>query len=171
MRSGRIVEKRGWFWELLNALVVIFTFGRNRTFLTSYLTTIGAFIGVPVGWDPDRPDHRPIIAHERHHIAQQARFGLGSVWLGLVPWGLCWLLFPLPIGLAWGRYELEFWAYIAGFNAEMERMRLGGTEVPFLEARRQALIDQGVAQLTTGAYGWAWPFPKSVRARFEEHVT
>lgn len=44
----KIVEKRGWFWVGLHWLVVVVTFGRNRRFLTDYLTTIGPIVGVPV---------------------------------------------------------------------------------------------------------------------------
>lgn len=165
--SARIVEKRGWFWTALHWLVLLVTIGRNRTFLTGYLTTIGPWIGVPVGWDPNLPEHQPVIAHERRHIRQQERAGLGSALVGMVPWGLFWLLFPLPLGLAWGRYVLERDAYAEGFRVELVRVGSWGGDVA---ARRRELIDIGVEQLTTGAYGWAWPFPRAVRRWFEEHV-
>lgn len=168
--SDRIVEKRGWFWNMLAFVVRVLTLGRNRTFLTDYLTTIGNVIGVPVGWDPARPEHAPVLEHERTHIAQQRRLGFGVVWIGLIPWGLAYLLLPLPVGLAWCRYRLELEAYIAGHRAELARLRAAGAGEGEILSRRAYLISLTVDELTTGAYGWAWPFPGAVRRELEEKV-
>lgn len=166
----KIVEKRGWFWIGLHWLVVVFTFGQNRKFLTNYLTTIGPLVGVPVGFKADHPGNRAILAHEACHVLQQERLGLGSAWVGLVPWGLVWLLFPLPLGLAFGRYWLEREAYAVGIRMELE-MYSGGTSPRDSDRELRAfMIDHAVAELTSGAYGWAWPFPAAVRAYFNRTI-
>lgn len=166
----KIVEKRGWFWVGLHWLVVVATFGRNRKFLTDYLTTIGPIVGVPVGFPVHSPGAQSVLAHEGAHILQQERLGFGSAWVGLLPWGLIWLLFPLPLGLAWGRYWLEREAYAVGIRMELEEYSGGKTPTDADRDFRAFLIDHAVDQLTSGAYGWAWPFPRSVRAYFNRTI-
>lgn len=160
-----ITHKTGLFWRVLNVLVIIVTFGRNRTFLTNYVTTIGPWIAFPIGWNPaDFPD---ILAHEEHHVERQfKRLGLGSAIVGIIPAGIAYLCLPLPIGLAWCRWAMERSAYVAGWAVE-----LAGLEGDVRAARRAQLIDHGVRMMTTGAYGWAWPFPRAVRRWFEEHTS
>lgn len=156
-----VVAKRGWFWTALHWLVVIVTFGRNRRFATDYVTTIGRWIAVPVGMEPSAG----LLAHERHHVSQFARAGLGVPEIGIVVLGIAYLLLPLPLGLAWCRWRIERTAYVAGWTVELAAMP---AEWRFV--RRQQLIAHGVEQMTAGAYGWAWPFPAAVRRWFEEHT-
>lgn len=173
--TERIIPKVGWFWTAIHWIVFVVTFGRNRRFLTEYATTIGPYIGLPPAWIPrvGEPWLRYLLVHERRHIAQARRFGLGSVWFGLVPLALLWLSFPLPLGLSWGRWYLEREAYAEGFRAELAGLaaELGREPTPFeLRTMRKRLVDFGVRQMTSGSYGWAWPFPAAVRRWFEEHV-
>lgn len=160
----RVVAKVGWFWRTLDFLVKLVTLWRVRDFLTDYATTIGNICGVPVAWGLVLPDE--LAAHEGWHVQQQRRLGLGSVWVGLVPWGIAWLFLPLPIGLAWCRYALERSAYVKGFHAKLDDV-LDPSE---RKAARADMIDFAVKQMTGASYGWAWPFPKAVRRWFEEHV-
>ena len=161
-----IVEKRGWFWTTLAWLVRLVTFGGNRTFLTQYLTTIGPVIGVPVGWDPKLPQHAPVIAHELVHVEQYRKLGIGSAWVGVVLFGLLYLLLPLPMGLAYFRWRFEREAYARGFTLELEQAKVQGDDALTL---RGYLIDFGTEQLSGSAYGWAWP-RLWVRRWFEENV-
>lgn len=165
--AERIVVKRGWFWTMLHWCVCIVTFGRNRRFLTNYWTTIGPIIAIPLNWDMTTPLSRVLLAHERWHVRQQERAGFGNAWIGMIPWGLFWLFGPLPIGLSWGRYVLERSAYVEGFRVQLRLASEAGEDVKALRIR---LIDFAVEQLTTAAYGWAWPFPHSVRRWLEERV-
>lgn len=174
--GGKVVEKTGWFWTVLHYVVMVITFGSNRDFKRGYYTTLGGIVGYPEGWEKRSIASRvAVLEHELIHIRQCNKMGLGTlfrdpregtrarnmfhVWLGFPLYGLCYLLLPLPIGLAWFRWRFEREAYAHGINVRTE----------FEPHRRDDLIDSAVKQLTTGAYGWTWPFPKSVRRYFEEH--
>ncbi len=159
--GAKIVDKKGWFWKTIHVLVVIFTFGTNRNFLRGYYTTIGPWIGVPEGWEKRSLAGRiAVLEHELIHVKQCAKFGLGSAIVGLPLYTLFYLLLPLPIGLAYFRWRFEREAYAHGINVRIK----------IEPHRRQDKIDSAVKQLTTGLYGWTWPFKKYVRAWFERNV-
>jgi hypothetical protein len=149
----RVVEKAGRFWAFLDLCVRVLTFGKNKAFLTSYVTTIGKRVAVPKDWPVPRERQYVVLRHELVHVRQQARLGLGFVWLGMVPWAVLYALLPLPMGLAWFRYCFEREAY-----AESVRAAIVVGEDP--EAERE----HAVAQISGPAYAWTWPFPARVRA-------
>lgn len=158
--SGAIVlVKSGWFWTALHYIVMAITFGGNRRFLTGYWTTLGRYIAAPVGTDITHPAHEPVLAHEEIHVGQFRKFGLGLPELGIIPMGIAYLFLPLPIGLAWCRWAFERVAYAEGIRAAVK-----------LGRSRERLIDSAVRQMTTGAYGWTWPFSGAVRRWFEAHT-
>ena len=159
--GGRIVEKKGWFWVALHYIVMVVTFGGNRDFLKGYYTTIGPWIGVPEGWEKRSLAGRiAVLEHECTHIRQCKKFGFGNAIVGLPLYTMLYLLLPLPIGLAYFRWRFEREAYAWGINARI-------SIEPYMRAH---LIDSAVVQLTSGKYGWTWPFPERVRRYFEEHV-
>jgi hypothetical protein len=47
------------------------------------------------------------IPHEARHVTQQKWLGLGSPWLGFIPWLILYGLIPLPIGCAFFRCFFE----------------------------------------------------------------
>jgi hypothetical protein len=158
--GGKIVDKKGWFWKAIHVAVVILTFGTNRNFLKGYYTTIGPWIGVPEGWEARNLAGRiAVLEHELRHVKQCARCGFGNPIVGLPLFTILYLLLPLPIGLAYFRWRFEREAYAHGINVRIK----------IEPHRRQDKIDSAVKQLTTGLYGWTWPFKKTVRAYFENH--
>lgn len=171
MTEGRVVVKRGWFWVSLHYIVLAVTFGTNRRFLTDYLTTIGPWIGVPEGYDPSRPENQPTLEHEREHIRQYHRYGLGWLPLGMLVVAILYAIVPLPLGFAYFRWRLEREAYAVGYRAELKLYAARpGVLPPDVWARRRQLIEHGVAQLSGGSYGWAWLPSSQVRRWFEAHV-
>jgi hypothetical protein len=165
-----IIPKTGWFWTALHYAVLVLTLGRNRTFLTRYATTIGPYIALPPDWLArlDEPWLRYLLVHERVHVQQFKRWGFGSAHVGMFTMGFAYLFLPLPVGLAWFRWMLEREAYAAGIRANLADRVLDPPHV--VAGLRRVLIAGAVEQLTTGAYGWTWPFPGAVRRWFEEHV-
>lgn len=165
--GGYIVKKRGLFWKVLHVAVAICTFGANRNFLKGYYTTIGPCIGVPEGWEERSAESRQaVLEHELEHIEQCQSFGFGNAWVGLPLYTIFYLLLPLPIGFAYFRWRFERKAYRRGIET-----RLVGKKGHERTVLRNRLIDHAVEQLSSGKYGWTWPFPKSVRWYFEEKVS
>jgi hypothetical protein len=162
----RVVVKAGWFWSTLHYLVLVVTFGGNREFLKRYYTTIGPVIGVPQGWETTSAIHRyAVLSHERVHVGQFRKGGLGNAWIGILPVGILYLLLPLPIGFAYFRWLFERTAYATGIRAELELLPRA--------ARRQEMIEHAVEQLVGPQYGYTaklWPGRKRVTAYFEKAI-
>lgn len=147
----RIVYKADdGFSRLLDRLLRIVTVGRQSSFMTRYVTTIGWTIFLPADWDarPDA-DRYLTLRHEAVHLRQFRRYGRISM-------SLLYLLPILPMGLALGRARLEWEAYEETLRATAEVKGLAAAEDP-------ALHDRIVRQFTSGAYGWMWPFPSVIR--------
>lgn len=177
----RIVKKTTWFWRLLGVLVTIFTFGKNRRFVTGYATTIGKVIAVPPDWalPPETVDPEDgfsewgminILRHERVHLRQQRRLGFGFIWLGMIPYSIIWLFLPLPVGLAYGRYRLEREAFVETIKANIDMVEWLNDSPLFSDGARSSAIDHAVAQTVGPNYGYMWPFEKQVRAFYEAAV-
>ncbi len=153
----KIVRKdQSTFFKILGWLVYAFTFGKNSSFTTGYITTINKTIGVPSTWDSFGDLAKlEILTHEMVHVAQAKKWTF-------ILFGFLYLFIFLPLGLAYFRYVFEREAYVVGFKKLMQYD-------PSPETRARC-IDHGVTNMTTGQYGWAWPFPKSVRAWFESQL-
>jgi hypothetical protein len=161
--SARIIKKDGWFWSLLNCLILVVTCGGNRRFLTGYITTIGPWIAVPSSWwQTSVVQRQKILRHELVHVRQFRACGLGSAVFGIPLMFLLYLL-PLPIGLAYGRYRIERAGYLEGIRKLVEDNASSG--------RITLEIDAAVSELTGSHYGWTWPFSSSVRRWFDEQTT
>jgi len=164
----RLVVKDTWFWKAIHYILVVLTFGGNREFLDGFMTTIGPVIGVPKKWlELPKMDFYQFagIHHEKVHVDQFRKVGFGNAWLGIVPGFFWYILFPIPIGFAWGRWVWEREAYLA----DMKWRREHGEN----EDRLAKRLDHVVVMLTGGNYGWTMPFKGYVRrwfaARLEAH--
>jgi len=118
--KSRLMRVIGWFLGL---------FGLD--FMGKFWTTVsGKTIWAHVGADLSNLDrYAGVIRHELVHIRQARRW---PVWFQV-----SYLLFPLPIGLAWCRW---YWERKA-FMVDIEAGRL--------------TVDQAVDMLWR--YGWPWP--------------
>jgi hypothetical protein len=168
--KAKLVVKEGWFWTTLHYIVMVVTFGGNRTFKDGFITTLGPIIGVPESWRAvdgkiyvEGP-YEATILHELVHIDQFRKFGLGSRWLGILPMFFLYALLPLPLGFAWGRWVFEREAYAVTLRWYKEH------RVWEYKAR----LDRVVYVMTGPLYGWTLaPFPfvkRYVRKWFEENV-
>lgn len=142
----RIVRKdRSRFQRAIHVALVIATGGAQRHYLDGYQTTIGRTLYVTPDWDDRSADHRYVtLRHEAAHLEQFRRHGL----LGMA---VLYLLVPLPLGLAWFRARFEQEGYAETIRATAEVHGLAAAHAPALRAHV-------IAQFTTGAYGWMWPF-------------
>jgi hypothetical protein len=146
----RIVSKRdSALCKLIDVALRVVTLGRQCQFITRYHTVLGDTLYVPDTWEATGPLRRVIILrHERVHLRQRRRYG--TLLMSVL------YLFPiLPLGLAWGRARVEWEAYVETLRATAECLGLQ-------EAKSEQLRHHIVAQFTTAAYGWMWPFPSVV---------
>jgi hypothetical protein len=133
----------------------VVTFGRMRTYLTEYVTTLGATIFLPDGWERISAGRRwEILEHELVHVEQFGRYG----WVGM---SVLYLLVPLPMGLAWGRARLEWEAYRV-------TLRCIAAHEGIEAVRSPALTAEIVRRFTGPDYGYMWPFPLVITRWIEE---
>lgn len=151
----RVVRKdRSRAQRLIHRALVAVTFGAQRSYLSSYQTTIGRTVYVTPDWD-DLPAAQRYVTmrHERIHLLQFRRYTL-------VGMALLYLLVPLPLGLAWFRARFEWEAYVEGMRAAAEVFGRAHVE-------SRAYRERVVAQFTSGAYGWMWPFRAAVERWYD----
>lgn len=138
----------------IHVALALLTLGGQRRYLTGYVTTLGQRIYLPPGWAAQAAESRYVtMRHERIHVRQFRRWG----WLLM---GLGYGLLPLPFGLAYFRYRIERAAYEETLRAAFE---VWGADVVCSAAFRAHIV----AQFTSGAYGWMWPFPASIAAWYD----
>ena len=150
-RPVRVVNKRTFLHQrLADVGLRIVTLNGQKSYLTSYVTTLGHTIYVPDDFDRWPAASRyEILRHELVHVRQFERWG----WLGMI---VIYGILPLPMGLAYGRARLEWEAYAETLRAVAE---VEGIEA----ARAPELRDMIVRRFTGPDYGWMWPFPRMVR--------
>jgi hypothetical protein len=154
--SLRIVPKdRVWHQRAIHHLLRVVTLGAQSSYLDRYVTTIFHTIYVTPDWESRAlVDRYATLRHEVVHVRQFERWGL------LMP--LLYLLVPLPFGLAWCRMRFERAAYEETLRVHHQ---LGG------RAAVERLRAHVIAQFTSGAYGWMWPFPRAVERWFDGFVS
>lgn len=154
----RVIEKRtSPLSKLIDVALRILTLGGQRHYLTRYYTVLGDRLYVPDGWRSVDPIDAVItLRHERIHLRQRRRYTLPGM-------ALIYLLWPLPLGLAYGRARIEWEAYTETLRATHE---LRGEDA----LRSRALRRRIVEQFTSAAYGWMWPFRASVERWYDEAV-
>ena len=149
----RIVRKdQVWHQRAIDHVLRVVTLGGQRVYLDRYVTTIGCTIYVTPDWESrSLADRYATLRHELVHVDQFRRWGV-------VPMAIAYLLFPLPLGLAWCRMRLERAAYEETLRV---RHALGGRRAV------DDVRDHIVSQFTSGSYGWMWPFPRAVARWFD----
>jgi len=157
-RPVRVVQKRTFFHQRLADIGLrLVTFNGQKTYLSSYVTTLGHTIYVPDGFDEWPEESRyEVLRHELVHVQQFERHG----WFLMI---LIYGIFPLPLGLAYGRARLEWEAYAETLRAvaEVEGIRA---------ARAPKLRDMIVRRFTGPDYGWMWPFPRVIKRWIAEEL-
>lgn len=154
----RIMKKsESPFSKAIDVALKIITAGGMRSYMTTYHTVIGDTLYVPAGWDDADPVAAVItLRHERIHLRQRRRYTLPGM-------TILYLLLPFPLGLAYGRARIEWEAYTETLRATFE---LRGEQA----LRSPELRQRIVSQFTSAAYGWMWPFRKSVERWYDEAV-
>ena len=138
----------------LHGALVVVTLGQNRSYLDGYHTTIGRRVYVTGDWEATSRDQRYLVLrHERVHLRQFRSYSL-------VGMALLYLLVPLPLGLAYFRARFERAAYEETIRGAAELH--GAAHVAEASFR-----DHILEQFTGPAYGWMWPFRRSLERWYE----
>jgi hypothetical protein len=150
----RIIKKAdSRFMKLINAFLRIASFGKMKTFMDSFITTIGTTVYVPDSWNSRSSSTKAItMRHERVHM-RQARD------LGSIAFSFLYLFFPLPFVFAYFRMKFEKEAYEESLRAAHEYY---GTKL-----FTQALKDDVVQHFTSAEYMWMWPWKKSIEEWYD----
>ena len=151
----RIVRKdRSWTQRAIHVALIGLTLGRMRSYLTAYQTTIGRTIYTTADWDKRDPDERYVtLRHEAVHLRQFRRFTVPGM-------TVLYLLLPLPMGLAWFRARFEQEAYAETIRAAAAAC---GPAFP----RTRSFRSHVIGQFTGPAYGWMWPFRRSIERWYD----
>ncbi len=158
-----ITHKNGRFWRVVAWSLFVLSLGRfaRKSFLEDFASTLGPVQAYPHGW-AELP-HR-LIVHEARHTRQFLLAGwfvpilgwLGPrarVWAGLLPVGLIYGFFPVPMFFAWGRYRLELDADAYSWKVALERGWMSPEEVRQRAVRFADTISSW-AYLKTWPAGW-----------------
>jgi hypothetical protein len=151
----RVVRKdRSPLHKAIHYVLLALTFGRMRSYLDSYQTTIGNTVYVTSDWDALPADSRYVtMRHEAVHLRQFRRFTLPGM-------ALLYVLLPLPMGLAWCRAYFEREAYAESIRAAAEVWGRAHVE---RESYRAYIVEQ----FTSASYGWMWPFRASLERWYD----
>jgi hypothetical protein len=151
----QIVRKdRSRLHRAIHFALTIITFGKMRSYLDSYQTTLGRTVYVTSDWDAWDGDRRYVtLRHEAVHLRQFRTLTFPVM-------ALLYLLVPLPMGLAYCRARLEWAAYAETIRAAAE---VWGSAHP----RASEFRDHVVSQFLGPAYGWMWPFRGQVERWYD----
>jgi hypothetical protein len=142
---------------VINAFLKTITFGKMKSFMEDFVTTIGNTVYVPSKWPNwPTPSKMAVLRHERVHMRQSERYGR-------ILYSLMYLFLPLPIGLAYFRMKLEKEAYEESLRAYAEYY--GASKLKDVDVR-----DSMVRHFTTAEYFWMWPFKKSLEKWYDDAV-
>lgn len=133
--------------KAIDVFLRVVSFGRMKSFMTGFATTMGTTVYVTPGW-PTKPDAAKaiLLRHERVHMRQARR-------LTRPLFSLLYLLPFLPGGLAWFRARFEMEAYEETIQATFEHY---GRQAVFSKAFR----DKITKNFTGPAYLWMSFFNK-----------
>ena len=155
--SFEIINKKNSFMcKAINVFLQIITFGQMKTFMTNFITTIGSKIYVPDGWDNNSDFSKYIVLyHERVHMKQKKKYTMPL-------FTFLYLLFPLPVGLAWFRLKFELEAYAAALEEMYFKL---GYKYGYDEE-----IDAIIKHMTSSEYFWTWYSKKYVKNKLLEEI-
>lgn len=151
----RIVRKdRSPLHKAIHVVLIGVTFGRMRSYLDSFQTTIGKTVYVTSDWDDWTPDERYVtLRHEAIHLRQFRKYTLPVM-------AVLYVLLPLPLGLAYFRARFEQEAYAESIRAAAE---IHGLEYVRGSEHREHVIGQFLGP----SYGWMWPFRASLNRWYD----
>jgi hypothetical protein len=148
-------KSESWLMKAIAFLLLVLTFGKQKSFMTGFITTIGFTVYVPDGWDDYSPKAQAVtLRHERVHMRQARKYGrLLFSFLYL----FCWL----PVWRAKWRTQFEMEAY----EESMRALKDYGEDPANIVYRART-----IQHFTSAEYGWMWTDEKLVEKWFDTTV-
>lgn len=142
--------------KVIDICLKTLTLGQMKTFMTSFITTLGNKVYVPASWNSKSIISKiEIMRHERVHMRQSKKYGR-------FVFSVLYLFVPLPCVLAYFRKKFEMEAYEESMRALYQYKGA--------DAFTPQLKEFYVSQFTTANYFWMWPFRKGVELWFDDTV-
>ena len=143
--------------KLIDVCLKVITFGQMKTFMTNFITTLGVKVYVTEKWESSRlVDKVEVLRHERIHMRQGKKYGRFL-------FSFLYLLFPLPVGLAYFRKKFEQEAYEESIRAIYQ---YHGEKAASSSRVREFII----SQFTTANYFWMWPFRGNLEKWYDSTI-
>jgi hypothetical protein len=138
--------------KVINVILLVLTFGQQRSFMTGFTTTLGNTVYTSSKWDSFSPIAQILILrHERVHMRQarkHGRFLFSFLYL------FCWL----PVWRAHWRTKFEQEAYEESMRALLEYGE---------DPRNIVFRARTIKHFTSAEYFWMWTNEKDVAAWFD----
>ncbi|QQR91822.1 MAG: hypothetical protein IPJ88_09025 [Myxococcales bacterium] len=153
-----ISKQQSTVCRMIDFALRVVTLNMNRSFMIDVVTTLGQVIYLPRDWSKRSDAERyAVLRHEAVHLEQFSR-------LGFFVMAVVYVFVFFPFGLAWGRARLEWQAY-------EETMRVH-SELYGIRALEQDAFRRKLVRLFTGpAYGWMWPFPRTIERWYDKSLS
>jgi len=151
-----IPKNQSILMKIINVVLKILSFGLMKTFMTTFVTTIGSKVYVPASWETewDETSKISVLRHERVHILQKKKYSF-------ILFAILYLFVPLPIGLAYFRKKFEQEAYEETMRATAELRGAIYLDLPEYK-------DFIIGQFVSANYLWTWLFRKSIESWYDQ---
>jgi len=142
--------------KVLNALLLIASFGTMRKFMTHFVTTLGNTVYLPTNWsEATTASQLATLRHERVHMRQSAS-------LGRLKFSLLYALAPFPVLFSYYRMKFEMEAYEESIRVYVKEY---GKEFLTPEVR-----EGFIRHFTSSEYLWMWPWRSRIEAWYDNFV-
>jgi len=154
----RIVAKSdSSLMRVIDFLLKVITFWKMTEFMYCFTTTLGYTVYTSTSWDQRSEASRiTTLKHELVHMRQMERYGR-------ILFSLAFLLFWLPIGLAYFRKKFEQEAYEESMRWRLKFFGIHNIENPDYK-------ESIVCHFLSAEYVWTWPFRSSIEKWFDATV-
>ena len=143
--------------KFIDAGLRIITLGKMKTFMTGFVTTIGAKVYVPQNWSNSTASSKlEVIRHELIHMRQARKYG--RLWFSIL-----YLFLPFPLVFSYYRKKFEQEAYEESLRALYEYHG----QKAFTDKLKSGIV----AHFTTSQYFWMWPWRKSVEKWYDDFIS
>jgi len=145
------------FMKIIGFLLLVITFGSQKDFMKSYVTTIGETVYTPESWNDWSIDQKVmILKHERVHMRQAVRYG--KLWFSIL-----YLFAWFPFVFATYRTKFEKEAYTENLKFAIEKR---GEELVKSDKYKENML----SYFLTGKYGWMCPFRGKMEKWYDDTV-